>query len=184
MVYNAGIPIATDQIANSQAQLLENFAQLNTQFGIDHVKFDAASNNGHHSQVFLAAPISPVPTVTGTQGAIFSKDVAGVAQLFFANATTAQKALTGAFNAAAKGTAFLPGGIILKWGGTGIVSNGATVTFDSVFPTACWIVLLTIEDPGNPTKTINVQTGSKAVGQFKVNVSSGSISANFIAIGN
>jgi len=184
MVYNAGIPAPTDMISNSQAQLLENFAQLNTQFGTDHVAFNAASNNGNHKKVLLPVPLAVDPAVSGTQGAFYSKDVAGVAQLFFANAATAAKQLTGPIVAASSGSTFLPGGIILKWGSTGIVANGATVTFVSAFPTACFAVQLTIEELGVPSSRIVVQTGSLLPSSFKVNVSSGATTARYLAIGN
>lgn len=52
MVYNANIPQPGDILSDSQNDLLNNFAQLNTSFGIDHYPFtDNSVNLGEHNQV-------------------------------------------------------------------------------------------------------------------------------------
>lgn len=51
MSYTPGIPNANDLISSSQSQIQTNFTQLNTQFAIDHVAFDAGANNGKHKQI-------------------------------------------------------------------------------------------------------------------------------------
>lgn len=53
MAYNNSIPQQTDLISQSQVQILENFSQLDLQYGTsgDHVEFTATSNNGKHKKV-------------------------------------------------------------------------------------------------------------------------------------
>lgn len=69
MAYDNAIPQATDLISQSQAQILENFRQLDLQYGTsaasDHVAFTAAANPGTHKQVsFSSEPSLPFPAVS------------------------------------------------------------------------------------------------------------------------
>ena len=52
MAYTLNIPLATDLQSVSQSQILNNFTQLNTSFGIDHYPFTTAgANTGFHNVV-------------------------------------------------------------------------------------------------------------------------------------
>lgn len=51
MVYYPSIPQANDLIDESQPQILANFSQLNTTYGVDHYAYDSGSNNGYHNRV-------------------------------------------------------------------------------------------------------------------------------------
>lgn len=67
MVYLPTIPAANDRPAQSQAQIQENFTQLNTQFGAEHVAFDAAANNGQHRYITLQRMAVAAPTGTNVR---------------------------------------------------------------------------------------------------------------------
>ncbi len=66
MAYLTNIPLSTDLQNVTQGQILGNFTQLNTSFGIDHYPFTTnGSLTGFHNQVTTPAIIgSAVPTVT------------------------------------------------------------------------------------------------------------------------
>lgn len=51
MAYNSNIPQPTDRISVSQGQILDNFAALQADFGVNHVTFNAPSNIGKHNVV-------------------------------------------------------------------------------------------------------------------------------------
>ena len=52
MVFKNNIPQPTDNLLDSQGDLLNNNAQLDTSFGIDHYTFsNLTTNNGKHNQV-------------------------------------------------------------------------------------------------------------------------------------
>ena len=53
MSYNPNIPNASDFLSQSQQQIKDNFGQLNTVFGIDHVPFDSGSDPGFHNYVHM-----------------------------------------------------------------------------------------------------------------------------------
>lgn len=88
MVYNAGIPLSTDLVSNSQSQLLDNFGQLNTQFGIDHTAFAVGGSNGDgfHKKVTLSTKNTP-GAQTDPSSAVYtaSGTASTVADLFFKN---------------------------------------------------------------------------------------------------
>ncbi len=142
MTYNANIPQATDLISVSQGQILANFSQLNTQFGIDHVAFNPGSGNGdgHHKQATFDASVTPAAP-TGTQSVLYPKTVGGLIQLFFQNATATTQ-LTGLSSVIGNpGYVFLPGGLIMKWGFSAV--TGSPVAFSPVFPTAAFAMVVT-----------------------------------------
>ena len=139
--YNPAIPQPSNLISNSQAQILGNFAQLNAQFGVDHNPFYTGSTNGngHHVQVtFDNAPSAPSPT--GTVSVVYPQLVGSNQELFFSNASseyssTGKTQLTGPSLLNANGYAFLPGGILMKWGRF----NGAPGNNTFTFPTGASI---------------------------------------------
>ena len=123
MTFDPNIPLATDLISNSQGDILTNFTQLNTQFGIDHVAFYTGSGNGDgtHKQITFNTPRLD-PVLAGDDSMVYSKTVSGVTQLFFANATTAaQVSSTG--TAANPGTITIPGGLTIAFGNASITAG-------------------------------------------------------------
>lgn len=64
MVYLPSIPAANDKPAQSQSQIQQNFTQLNTQFGVEHVAFDAATANGQHKSITLQKIVAGAATGT------------------------------------------------------------------------------------------------------------------------
>jgi len=64
MVYKPTIPASTDKPAQSQADIQENFTQLNNQFKIEHIAFDAAADNGQHKFITLKRSAGVVPAGT------------------------------------------------------------------------------------------------------------------------
>jgi len=155
MTYNANIPQPTDLISVSQGQILANFQQLNTQFGIDHVAFNTGSGNGdgHHKQATFDASVTP-STPTGTQSVLYPQTVSGAVQLFFQNATTTTQ-ITGVSSNAAGGYVFLPGGFIIQWNNVTATDN-TTIAFPISFPTACRNVQITPLAFTNPGTLVSV----------------------------
>ncbi len=212
MTYNASIPQPTDLISNSQPQLLANFSQLNTQFGIDHTAFNTGSGNGDgfHKKVTLAnvsAPGTPVSPIT----VIFSKTVSTKQELHFINDTATTQITSGGLPiwkggtvgdtgvvtlaGTSNGKIVLPNGLTYIWGVISAPSSGtSTQTFaQSGFATACFNVQLT----GARAASSSVQSlyiDSTAAGgftnglsktQFKLTCTSGSFTqVYYFAVGN
>jgi len=82
MAYLNNIPQPTDILSNSQAQLLENFAQLESQFSIDHDSLLAAGATGKHLKLTL--PEQAVdPTTAVNEGAVYTKDSGTQTELYY-----------------------------------------------------------------------------------------------------
>lgn len=73
MAYLDSIPNSTDFLSISQAQILENFAQLNTQFSIDHSPLTAGGATGKHAQVHLP-DLAVAPTTAANEGCLYVAD--------------------------------------------------------------------------------------------------------------
>lgn len=88
MVYKPGIPQPEDDMGNtSQPELLENFSQLDSQFGTNHVAFSASADNGKHSHVtYIRTPdITDSKLVPGEDEAIIyaAEDNDGNTELYY-----------------------------------------------------------------------------------------------------
>jgi hypothetical protein len=136
--YNPNIPQATDNLSTSQGQILNNFGQLDTIFDIDHYKFD--DNNtaarGMHRQIDFPATRSD-PTLAGTAGMVYTKNISSVAELFFANSSATASIWRGG---SGSGTVTsgpniiqFPNGLIIQWAFAASVSSGSTITFPTAF---------------------------------------------------
>jgi hypothetical protein len=67
MTYSPNIPQPTDNPSDSQSLILQNFQQLNLQYGTsgDHVPFTATSQNGKHNLVTWIDQTANLPIVAG-----------------------------------------------------------------------------------------------------------------------
>src|SRR5437899_7348489 len=110
MTYNANIPQATDLISQSQSQLLTNFSQANTAFGIDHTAFDVLTNQGKHKKATLVEQTID-PVTLANEAAVYSKDVAGVTTTFLRKESAGTVIATSGQDPirASVGSTFLPG---------------------------------------------------------------------------
>lgn len=159
MPFNPNIPQATDRLAKSQQDLLNNNQQLDTSFGINHYAFsDLTANNGMHKQCQLVEQVgAPVPGA-GTDSLYTFVTAIPLGELFFVRggAGTPIQMTNGNTINASTGLTFLPGGMIMQFGTTTLnVSSQASVTFSPTFKlaginTAPWCVQVTLKT-SNPT---------------------------------
>lgn len=82
VMFDPSVPQSGDRPSNSQAQLLNNFTQLNTVFDVDHVTFNAATGRGEHNKVTLNSVIAD-PGLADPKCSLYIKTVAGDSELFF-----------------------------------------------------------------------------------------------------
>lgn len=116
MAYNSAIPQSTDQLSQSQGQLLANFQAIQTLIGVDHINFNAV-NQGMHNVVEFPSPT----TFGGTVGAIIA--LYAKTSSYTSNPVLAfQKQAGGSVVEMTEGAlttngwSFLPSGLLLKWG--------------------------------------------------------------------
>lgn len=180
MTFAPAIPAGGDNLSVSQGQIQNNFTQLNNIFAFDHFTWNDATsaNRGLHKQVTIPAVLSVDPTVTGVIGEVYTKSVAGLTQLFFANSTEVSQ-LTGL-------TVNTTGGnssIVTPWGITfnfGIIGNAGNVTFATPFTTTAYTAQATAH---NAVGTANASV-------FNVSTTGMSIASNatnsiyYLAIGD
>lgn len=174
VLYNPNIPQPTDRLTNSQGDILTNFSELNTIFGINHIPFSVTPNSGRHTMCELlevgATPGgAPVNEVT-----LYCGDVGGSRELFFTrdNSSATPIRLTGPAvpSAASNGYTFLSGGLLIQWGQlTQTDSTYQTLTFATnniAFPNNCFCVFT------QPYGTSQVPDGQATVDIRKSSVNS------------
>lgn len=140
MAYNGNIPQPTDQMSQSQQDLLDNFTEINNFVNTDHGPFNGATQ-GQHVKVTLpnaAPPVFPNPNtdigfynangVTSTlpEGYVH-KHIAGPANI---DVPFTESILgTNASPGLTSGWTYLPSGILLKWG-TSLAAASSTTNIN------------------------------------------------------
>src|ERR1041385_9061218 len=132
MSYQANIPQPTDALSQSQSDILNNFAAIQTLVDVNYVDF-ASSDQGKHK--FVTFPVQTVtPSFNVGEVGLYNKlsAVTSVNELFIVNSAGTTTPLTASQQVASNnGWAYLPSGVLMKWGkGT---ATAGLYTF--VFPT-------------------------------------------------
>jgi hypothetical protein len=201
--FQPGIPTGTVNLDVDYQNLQNNFGQLDTTFGINHLKFsNQTAQNGYHTQVnfvpFSTTTTNPTnnyppiaPANTPGYGQLWSAEVNdGIntdEALFWLSGENRSAQLTRNFAPIAEnnGVTFLPGGIIMQWGVVVSPGTSGTVTFSDntfAFPAHIYNVQLTLER-SNASQTAAVQSTS-LTGFNYLTSSGGSAFLFWTALGN
>lgn len=180
MAYNANIPQASDVIAISQSDLLNNFGAINTFVNVNHVAFNGA-DQGKHSQItFPLGPLSgqPFAYAAGEIGLQSLNQVpTSRPDIWMSRGTATAFPITGYDqNGTTASWTYLPSGMKMIWGSASLASAAplnivynSNTTGVTTFPGFTNIpnVQLTPRDNG---AVINVQlmVGSPSNTQFTV----------------
>lgn len=148
MVYNNAIPQPTDLISNSQAQLLENFAQLNTQFAVDHTSLISGSDNGRHQKVSLVRLVGD-PAPVSTYGMTYGKLGNSKTEMYYEDNSGYVSQITGGGISASAWCVFdstasspITPGAAYNIASITVVANVYTVTFTRSFSSANYAVVV------------------------------------------
>ncbi len=204
-LFNPLVPTGLVKLDTDYKNLQNNFQQLDTSFGVNHVKFSVTPNNGKHRFVEMPSlgpdPSLPFPLV-GTEGTIFTNSVTrsavthselfyipdGTGQSYQLTQTISAKFATFATN---PGWTFLPGGLILNYGSVNIGSTGSAfpVLFSAPFTSIPFSVTLGFNSSQGNSPGANsafIKDGTLTISGFSLTTSSsgGSLTPIFyMAIG-
>lgn len=191
MVYLNNIPQPGDSPATqSQADLLENFAQIDSQYGTagDHVAFTAGADNGMHKQVTLNGVIAD-PGLADPRASLYLKTVAGDSELFFekfdnaavANLVQQMTNLT-ITSVGTDRSITTPWGIIIKFGVSFAMVAGQAITFaGGAFPNNAYCVVMTSNET-NANRTVSYN--ALGVAGFTAYGTNNNLFFSYIAIGD
>ena len=164
-MYNPFIPQATDQVSQSQAQILDNFTALEP-FG-----------NGYAQ----LAELTVDPTLAANQVGLYAKHVGTKPALFIKNGTTSSVYDFTTATLSAGGQTRLPSGVLFKWGNaTTGVGGLLTITYGTAFAHAYQVIITTRGTSVGQTVLVNLQPASVGAASFAVysiNVTTGAATA-------
>jgi hypothetical protein len=186
--FNPNIPIITDKILLSQAQIRANFQSINSAFSTNH--FPLTSNpefSGMHNMLTLR-PQSSDPTTSATQIAIYNKLVSGIPNLFFRpNNSQAPIQMTyPSIKVDSSNTqySFIAGPFIVYGGLIKGVTNGQVITLNPG-TTLLYIDLIVTSNPASPTVVAQVVptaiTGTSFTAKYQT--TSGTYDIYYLGIG-
>lgn len=178
MAYNNAIPTAAQRLKDSQPELLENFATISALLGVDHVispwTDPATGDQGKHKKVTMPEQGGD-QTTAANEMSLYTKvgATSGVSELFLRRESNGTVLNLTETNLGATGYAYLPGGLLVKWGiqAVGAVAQPGeiTVTYNGAHPafaSAVYGVMLTPQasagttaDNANHHVTVKTYTG-------------------------
>ncbi len=166
MPYQQNIPQPTDQLDDSQGDILGNFQEIYNLIGVNHVQFGAAAGQGKHTQVTLPENVAPTNTAID-EANIYSQlsTLTNQTELFWQRENNGTRIeWTGAGLISPNLWTRLPSGILLKWGAANI--NGAgTVVYPvdpsvPVFTDVSVTFTQIISAGGDPNSCVTVISGA------------------------
>jgi len=200
--YQPGIPTGTVFLNQDYLNIQNNFQQLDTIYGKDHIPYSQVSNSGYHTLVHMVAQSAIPPIAVAGTGELYTfstndgvnTDIA----LYYQTGGGRQIKMTGNFVPSANNNGFsmLPGGMILQWGRVTGKSGNWPLTPQTLnfatnnmnFGNNCFAVFTTFIGPTSSTSgdiCINSQSSSNFVWQFTGGSSNPSFDGFFWwAVGN
>lgn len=162
MAYNQNIPQPTDALKVSQQDILDNFLQLYTFFGVNHQNFGEIDSGKHK---FLQMPVQVAdPATNATEVAFYSKIGAdsGIPELCFRRDTNGTVIpFTEGVNAT-QGWSRLPSGLVMKWNSASLTAGQAVMNITHTLPligpvlsTSFWGIVYVNADFASPATDVN-----------------------------
>ncbi len=212
-IYQPGIPTGSVPLNQDYQNIQNNFTQLDTSFGVDHVPFSTAMSNGYHRVIrqvpFSTTTTNPPDNYPVSQAAVppsAPPTIGGIGQLFTAQTndgidldetlyflTGGSELIQLTRNITPKnpqnGYSFLPGGLLMQWGvitapGAGTILT-QFITNNINFPNACYNVFITVDKSSSLTRGVSVNSINAT--QFAISINGADLPINFVywmAIGN
>lgn len=184
MAYTRDKPAASDILSTSQNDIKNNFNTADTSFGINHYAFIETDSALAGKHKYCTLHEQSAPTTLANELSLYSKETSSISTLYLkheSDGTEVQLSVAATnVSAAAAGSSYLPGGVIIKWG-NGVASTGGTaLTFGTAFPNNCWSVSATCNS-SSIVEAINIHSITKT--GFTAKDSNG-YGYSYIAIGN
>lgn len=157
MAYNNAIPGPNDLLSQSQSDIQQNFAAIQTLIGINHINFGAAGEGKH---LYLQLPEHVAPVTAINEAGFFANvgTTSTVTELFFRRENNGESIpMTERATGGAPGWTFLPSGIMLQFG-TFVVNDHTVVTLPRAMPTTLLFVLVSSLRTGNQTNVVSLQS--------------------------
>ena len=180
MTYQPNIPTGLVNLDVDYQNIQGNFQQLNTTYGVNHVKFSDIPGNGKHTFVEMRDNTALPVGLAANEGTLYTKTNAGVTDLYYVPDNTINEyqmtrtiaASFGTFGAST-GWTYLPGGLLLQWGN---VPGSNATTIPVAFPVA-------FTNPGYSVQIIP-ERAATSPGTVITVVVTGSLLTNGFTIGN
>jgi len=182
---NTTIPGANNDPADDQPLMQQNFGNINSYLSVDHVTPGATGNGFHKQSTYTNLSIKPYAAPFGNNGAVYSKLVGGISQLFFEQNNLNEVQITFPTSVSATGYVTLPGGVIMQWGSFNVAGGATTATvFSTTFPTALFSIAISPFLAAN-ANDVDVYIRARSTAGFSVRNTTGTtFNISYIALGN
>ncbi len=157
MAYSNSIPGPNDLLSQSQQDIQQNFAEIQTLLGVNHLNFGVVGQGKH---LYLQLPEHAAPTTAIDEAGFYANvgATSTVTELFFRRENNgASIPMTERQTGGAPRWTFLPSGIMLQFG-TIAVNDHSTVTLPRAMPTTLLFVLVSSVRTGAQTNVVSLES--------------------------
>ncbi len=184
ITYNLNIPSAENSPSVDQPNMKINTNAVNSLMNVDHYGFKIADGGFHKKSTYPILASDPGSPLTSLVQ--YTKTEAGSTELFIQRDSIATpiQLTAGLITAAANGSTFLAGGIILKWGTVALAGASGGVVFGTAFPANIFSISMNALTTAPATNGILGYSANTVAG-FTVHQNGGAaLTVSWIAIGN
>lgn len=165
--YLPNIPTGLVNLDEDYLNIQNNFTQLNTSFGINHLPYnDQTNKNGKHTFVEMVDNTVIPAGLKPSEGTLYTKSNAGVTDMYYTpdnsgneyQITRVGTANFGTFGAVT-GWTFLPGGLLFQWGlatSVGTSLPNTTIIFPKPYTNPAYSVNCSIITTQNTRQSVNI----------------------------
>ena len=181
------VPLAGQRINNSQPQIRQNFATLQTGLVVDHVDFTAV-NAGKHNKVTFPSAVVP-PAAAATEFTMYNAVAGLVNELHIrrGNAVGGYPITQHAFAAGTNGFSYLSSGLVIKFGqGITDIAGNATINLNAAalgphYTAVPFIQITMVRNPPYPDP-LSYSVHNVAAASFKMSCTYNNTNFNWFAI--
>ena len=188
--YLNNVPVPGQTLVSSRDQINQNFTTIDMAFQTDHVYYTSANPiQGKHNQVTF--PVQAMaPTFLATEGGIYNALDSGTSpstnQIWIHRPTGGVDIPMTEAKLTTIGWTYLPSGILMQWGQTGVPTGTTTVTFPKSFTApalSITVVPVSVNTLIFNALSVNSANSTSTTFQILNNSTSTNNTANWLAIG-
>lgn len=189
MTYNPNLPATGQSLGFTRDPIRTNFQLIQTTIAnVLQPNHNGIGTTGAGKHIFVQMPVqtpSGANLPAANEGGLITETVSGSSELFYVrDAIATYTQLTrGNPQSAAKGSSYLPGGLLINWQSKAAVAGVATFSFKTPFTNPPFVILVSSEANSAGNNDVVVSKGSATNTGFDALTETSTLQVHYIAIG-
>lgn len=189
MTYNPNLPSTGQSLGFTRDPIRTNFQLIATTFAnAMQPNHNAINSAGAGKHIFVQMPVQTTGAANlplASEGGMITQTVSGSSELFYVRDAIAIYTQLTRGNPVlnAKGSSYLPGGILINWQAKAAVAGVATFTFQTPFTGTPYVIIVSSEANSAGHNDVVVSQGTATNTGFQALTETATLKVHYIAIG-